>query len=38
MDWIDVFQSMEMWRALLNVVMNLRVSLTAGNFLTRFLA
>jgi hypothetical protein len=38
MDRIDLFQSTETWRALLDVVMNLRVPLTAGIFLTRFLA
>jgi hypothetical protein len=38
MDWIDLVESMERWRALLNVVMYLRVPLTAGDFLTNFLA
>jgi hypothetical protein len=34
MDWIDLVQDMERWRAVVNVVMNLRVSQNAGNFLT----
>ena len=34
MDWIDVAQDMGRWRAVVNAVMNLRVSQNAGNFLT----
>jgi hypothetical protein len=33
MDWSDVVQERERWRALLNAVMNLRFSYSAGNFL-----
>jgi len=33
MDWIDLAQNRERWRAVVNAVMNLRVSLNAGNFL-----
>ena len=33
MDWIDMAQDIERWRAL-KAVMNLRVSYNAGNFLT----
>ena len=32
MDWIDLAQDRERWRAFLNVVMNLWVPQNAGNF------
>jgi hypothetical protein len=34
MDWIDQAQDRHQWRALVNKVMNLRVPLNAGNFLS----
>jgi hypothetical protein len=34
MDWIELAQGRDRWLALLNVVMNLRVPLNVGNFLT----
>ena len=36
MDWIEVALGRDRWRALVNAVMNLRVTLNAENFLTTF--
>ena len=33
-DWIDLEQDNDRWRALVNVIMNVRVPQNAGNFLT----
>ena len=33
-DWIDVAQYRDRWRALVNTVLNRRVPQNAGNFLT----
>jgi len=34
MDWIGLAEDRDRWQALMNAVMNLRVPLNAGNFLT----
>jgi hypothetical protein len=32
--WIDIAQDRDRWRALVNTVLNLRIPLNAGNFLS----
>jgi CRISPR/Cas system-associated protein Cas7 (RAMP superfamily) len=34
LDWIDLAEDRERWRDLVNAVMNLQVTCSAGNFLT----
>jgi hypothetical protein len=34
MDWLDLAEDRDRWHALVNLAMNLWVSLSVGNFLT----
>ena len=34
-DWMELAQDRDRWQALVNVVMNLHVPYSAGNFLTK---
>jgi hypothetical protein len=34
MDWIDLAQERDKWRALVNIVMNIRIPQNAGKFLS----
>jgi hypothetical protein len=34
MEWIDLAQDVDRWRALVNAVLNIRFSKNAGNYLT----
>jgi hypothetical protein len=34
MDWIDITEDSDKWRAVVNVAMKLKVPQNAGNFLT----
>jgi hypothetical protein len=36
MDWIDLAQDRDQWRALVNTIMNLRVSKNVGMFLSGY--
>jgi hypothetical protein len=36
MDWIDLAQNRDQWKALVNTVMNLRVPYNAGKFLISY--